>query len=488
MRNDHSKLVQICLLLASLLFAPITFANTVGTVIFKSGDVSITRADNTVAQAEKNTALNAGDTLETRDGRVQFSLVDGGKVSLQPNSIFKINKYEFSGKEDGSEFAFVELIKGGLRTITGLIGHKNRERYQLKTAVATIGIRGTEFTVNFNDNNLLMTTNHGSVDVCNAGGCLNAITGQSIAVSGVGASPKFSNKAAKAAAAPPASSKPVFGISDVLAEDGISKLVSDSVASENFTLPTALNNYNGKALVGTLMKTDLCGGCGIDDTYAADLLTDSNAQLTNVSNQTNGTVISALNNLAFKYDQFSDGLISIGRVWDSSTGYVGNVSNGGGTGQIKWLDYMVGAAPAPSQLNNLTGTYNVFASTAPMKVDANNISATIGNANSTTGNLAFNFGTGLFSYNLTVNTTVGETYYLTGNGGSLNKNDPRFYTGGTITAASGACNVPASCTPAINGVNLVQGAFFGKNGERAGMQYGFYVGGDSIWGTTALKK
>ena len=152
--------------MASMLISTATFANVVGTVIFKAGDVSVTHEDKSVITAEKNTALNAGDTIETREGRVQFSLIDGGKVSLQPNSVFKINKYEFSGKEDGSEFAFTELIKGGLRTISGLIGHKHRDRYQLKTAVATIGIRGTEFTVNFNNNELLMTTNHGSVDVC----------------------------------------------------------------------------------------------------------------------------------------------------------------------------------------------------------------------------------------------------------------------------------------------------------------------------------
>ncbi len=67
-----------------------------------------------------------------------------GKVSLQPETIYKINQYSFSGEEDGSEYALTELmIKGGLRTISGLIGHKNRERYQPTTPAATIGIRGS---------------------------------------------------------------------------------------------------------------------------------------------------------------------------------------------------------------------------------------------------------------------------------------------------------------------------------------------------------
>ena len=118
------------LLIACLYLSPTAFADPVGTVTFKSGDATVTRADHSSVAAEKNTALNAGDTVETHDGRVQLALIDGGKVSLQPNTIYKINKYEFSGKEDGSEYAFTELVKGGLRTISGLVGHKNRDRYQ----------------------------------------------------------------------------------------------------------------------------------------------------------------------------------------------------------------------------------------------------------------------------------------------------------------------------------------------------------------------
>ena len=198
----------IGLVITQIAFAADATPKSVGTVTFVTGDASIVRADKTVVKAVKNDALNAGDTIDTKTGRLQLSLIDGGKVSLQPNTIYKINKYEFTGKEDGSEYALTELVKGGLRTISGAIGHKNRDRYQLKTTVATIGIRGTEFTVNFNDNQLLMTTNHGSVDVCNAGGCLNALSGQSIGVGGLGLAPKMSEFAAKAAAAAPNKVKP----------------------------------------------------------------------------------------------------------------------------------------------------------------------------------------------------------------------------------------------------------------------------------------
>ncbi len=228
-----------------LALSQLAMAKSVGTVIFSAGDVTISHADKTIIKAEKNAELNAGDAIETKEGRVQLSMIDGGKISLQPNTIYKINQFEFTGKEDGSEYNFTELVKGGLRTISGLIGHKNRDHYQLKTAVATIGIRGTEFTVNFNNNNLLMTTNHGSVDVCNAGGCLNAMTGQSIQVLGIGGAPKPSNETAKAAAAAPGLGKTV---------------IADEKSIDEVALTTTLafdgneNNGNGNPNSGSLLN------------------------------------------------------------------------------------------------------------------------------------------------------------------------------------------------------------------------------------------
>ncbi len=504
MQLSKLKFVQICLF-ASLFVTQAALANVVGSVIFTAGDVSVTHADNTVAQIEKNAALNTGDTLETRDGRVQFSLVDGGKVSLQPNSIFKINKYEFSGKEDGSEFAFMELVKGGLRTITGLIGHKNRERYQLKTTVATIGIRGTEFTVNFNDNQFLMTTNHGSVDVCgNSGNCLNAVTGQSIAVSAGGA-PKFSSKAAVAAAAAPESSKPVFTSSDAIAPDASSGIpagipnaiqqpaaivvanqqaaaanavANQQAAAANLAASQALANINqGKIMVASLMNTSC--NCGINQVFQANVITNNLSQPTDIT-----TATQSINLTSFS-SYNSDGIVAWGRA--SS----GNFSAVPSTGPITWQDYIIGSTPSPGQLNNLIGTYSVFASTAPMQIDGSGISSPVGAQNSTTGNFTFNFGLGTYGYNLHV-LTSSDGFSLS-NGAipltGLNKNNPTFAAGGTVTSDLLRCST-GLCTPAIQTQsinNLVQGGFFGQRGERVGIQYGFNAPGGAIYGSAVLK-
>jgi hypothetical protein len=99
-------------------------------------------------------------------------------VSLQPQTQFRIDAYEFKGQADGSEKGFFSLLKGALRTITGAIGKKDRKAYRLDTAVATIGIRGTIYSVAYG-NSVTVNTDQGAVEACNNGGCLVVGAGQS---------------------------------------------------------------------------------------------------------------------------------------------------------------------------------------------------------------------------------------------------------------------------------------------------------------------
>ena len=427
---QNSYFFKACVFVITLAISQLAFAKAVGTVTFKIGNVSITHIDKTVTQAIKDAELNAGDTIETKDGRLQLALIDGGKVSLQPNTIYKINKYEFSGKEDGTEYAFTELIKGGLRTVSGLVGHKNRDRYQLKTAVATIGIRGTEFTVNFNDNQLLMTTNHGSVDVCNEGGCLNATTGQSIVVTGGGA-PKPSKKAAQAAAAAP-SGKAVFSAGEEVA------LVAPAV------LPAS------GSVVSLAIPTG--GGTVFNEVITGDVTYDANKNPTQVITPTK-----TINLRTFPATNSSDTIIAWGQAGAGST-YNGS--------SLDRLIYIAGTTANPANLANLTGTYNVFGSSSPFLVSGSSVN-TLAVANAVNGNLNFNFSAFTFGYNINVPTTLNGTFNLLGTGGLTRAGT--FAATGVVTNPT-ACAI--ACSGAFNGGNLVQGAFFGANGERAGLQYG----------------
>ena len=49
--------------------------------------------------------------------------------------------------QSGASRAIFSLLKGGFRSISGLIGKINHDEYQVSTPVATIGIRGTDYLV-----------------------------------------------------------------------------------------------------------------------------------------------------------------------------------------------------------------------------------------------------------------------------------------------------------------------------------------------------
>lgn len=112
-------------------------------VVYAHGDVRVMDAAGGAQPVRRGMAVQAGQTLVTGQGRLQMRMADGGFIALQPDTQFQIDQYNYAGAEDGSERSFFNLVKGGIRFITGAIGHRNKENFRIKTAVATIGIRGS---------------------------------------------------------------------------------------------------------------------------------------------------------------------------------------------------------------------------------------------------------------------------------------------------------------------------------------------------------
>lgn len=135
---------SVLLLILSALAATAPAAD-VGRVLLAGGDTTAVRGNENV-KLSLNSLIQDRDVLRTgiaSNMQVRFS--DGSLISLRENSELRIEDYRFSGKEDGSEFAVFRLIKGGLRTITGLIGRTNHDNYSMRSITSTIGIRGTDY-------------------------------------------------------------------------------------------------------------------------------------------------------------------------------------------------------------------------------------------------------------------------------------------------------------------------------------------------------
>ncbi|MGA0114758.1 MAG: FecR family protein [Burkholderiales bacterium] len=132
-------------LIAALGFSATVQAADVGRVLLAAGDAVAIRGNQTVRLAF-GTMVQDRDLLRTgAASNLQVRFIDESIVSLKERSELRIDEFRFSGKEDGSERGFLSLLKGGLRTVTGLVGRANRANYRLSTTVATIGIRGTDY-------------------------------------------------------------------------------------------------------------------------------------------------------------------------------------------------------------------------------------------------------------------------------------------------------------------------------------------------------
>jgi len=133
----------IMLAMISTAFAGPALATTAAHVDFAVGAVTATGQDGRARALTKGQEVLSGDRVVTTNGRAQLRFTDGAYVSLQPNTTFEVREYRYDGKTDGTEKGIFGLLRGAMRTVTGLIGRVNRSAYQIQTPTATVGIRGT---------------------------------------------------------------------------------------------------------------------------------------------------------------------------------------------------------------------------------------------------------------------------------------------------------------------------------------------------------
>ena len=111
-----------------------------------TGIVALQRADGSVSIAARGSAVRPGDTVLTQpDSRAVIELRDGAQLTVRPGSELRIEGYRFLQGNPEEDSTVLRLIKGGLRTITGLLGQRRPKAFQLSSGVATIGVRGTDF-------------------------------------------------------------------------------------------------------------------------------------------------------------------------------------------------------------------------------------------------------------------------------------------------------------------------------------------------------
>ena len=145
--NPSEKCIATRLLFALLLLcAGWAQAHSAGQVVNVSGPLFAIKGDGARRVLAVGSSVDQGDMLITEEktyARIKFS--DGSEVVLRPETALKVSNYTYTEDKPQSDNMVLNLIRGGLRSVTGLLGKRNRDRFRLDTSTATIGIRGTHF-------------------------------------------------------------------------------------------------------------------------------------------------------------------------------------------------------------------------------------------------------------------------------------------------------------------------------------------------------
>lgn len=143
---------HLILTLLILANAPFAFAEDgVAKAILLKGDVSATIAGKTV-KVKQGDWLKEGAEVKTEEKSfAKFLFIDKSSMNLGPNSEMKIDTFP------KSDAGIVTLIKGQLRSKVTKnymdMDSKEKSKLFIKTKSAAMGVRGTDFQVNYNPEN-----------------------------------------------------------------------------------------------------------------------------------------------------------------------------------------------------------------------------------------------------------------------------------------------------------------------------------------------
>ncbi|WP_024850158.1 FecR domain-containing protein [Hydrogenovibrio kuenenii] len=152
-------MVTRILLIVLLVVSSQAYAS-IATVAAIKGEANILRAD-------QKLPVHMGDALEEKDQiktgpntKVQLIFKDRTIVTIGKNTLFSIPQYVY-GDAKTSKVQF-HLSKGVFKSMTGKIGAIAKQRFKIKTATATIGIRGTIYIVRVNGDKTQLSTLDGA--------------------------------------------------------------------------------------------------------------------------------------------------------------------------------------------------------------------------------------------------------------------------------------------------------------------------------------
>ncbi len=149
----------------------------VARVVKAVGKVYVSRGREVPQFLVRGVELYSGDRLITENGELIIRFTDGMRLILYRDTRFSIDDFHFHPEKQGSDRARFTLIEGVISKKTGQLSGRSAHRFQLKTHMAILGIRGTGFHLLLKDV-LHLSVVEGSVFLEHANGVTHAGAGK----------------------------------------------------------------------------------------------------------------------------------------------------------------------------------------------------------------------------------------------------------------------------------------------------------------------
>ena len=140
--------MRLFILLWFLTFS--SFASVIGDIILHEGNAIIERTDGEDVDSEVNLDIFSYDTIKTGNGNVAIGFIDDTRVDVTQHSKLIIDEFVYDPNTKTGSLSLKAAL-GTVRYASGQIAKTSPTNVQIKTPTATIGVRGTDFSMTIDE-------------------------------------------------------------------------------------------------------------------------------------------------------------------------------------------------------------------------------------------------------------------------------------------------------------------------------------------------
>ena len=141
--------MKIILCLIMFLFSKSVYAG-IGEVILQEGNTKVQRKAGGEVDSKKQLEILSYDTVKTGQGKTAIQFVDDTRVDVTAHSKLLIDEFVYDPNNKTGKLS-IKASAGTIRYASGQIAKNSQQNVKIETPTATIGVRGTDFTMTIDE-------------------------------------------------------------------------------------------------------------------------------------------------------------------------------------------------------------------------------------------------------------------------------------------------------------------------------------------------